>query len=58
VLEGADKSGENKISIDEALEQVKKLVDMGERPVDACKAVAKESDFKKSELYAAFCDLK
>ncbi len=56
VVEGASDSEENQISIESALEQVQKLVEMGERPVDACKAVAKESGYKKSELYSAFCE--
>lgn len=56
VVEGASESGCQQISIETALEQVQKLVEMGERPVDACKAVAKESGFKKSELYSAFCE--
>lgn len=55
VLEGADEAVREKITIEEALSQVQKLVDMGERPVDACKAVAKESGYKKGELYSAFC---
>lgn len=55
VLEGADEAAREKITIEEALSQVQKLVDMGERPVDACKAVAKESGYKKGELYSAFC---
>lgn len=55
VLEGASKPDVTEIAIEQAVEQVRKLVDMGERPVDACKAVAKECGFKKSELYAAFC---
>ena len=29
-----------------------KLIDMGEKPTEACKAVAKETGFRKSELYA------
>lgn len=56
VVEGASDSEEEQISIESALEQVQKLVEMGERPVDACKAVAKESGFRKSELYSAFCE--
>lgn len=55
VLEGTVKSTRDKITIEEALSQVEKLVEMGERPVDACKAIAKESGYKKSELYNAFC---
>lgn len=55
VLEGKTKSDE-KITLESAIEQVKKLVEMGEKPTDACKAVAKESGFKKGELYSAFCN--
>lgn len=56
VLEGASEVSGDKITINEALAQVQKLIDMGERPVDACKAVAKENGFRKSELYSAFCE--
>lgn len=56
VLEGKTKNSDNKITLEQALEQVNKLVEMGEKPTDACKAVAKESDFRKGELYSAFCN--
>lgn len=56
VLEGKADGTDNKITPEQALEQVKKLVEMGEKPTDACKAVAKESGLKKSELYSAFCN--
>ena len=52
VLEGKSAEAEE-LTIEQALEQVKKLIDMGEKPTDACKAVAKETGFKKSKLYAA-----
>jgi len=55
VLEGTDRSYEENITLEEAIMQIEKLVDMGERPVDACKAVAKEFGFKKSDLYKAYC---
>lgn len=55
VLDGADESTGDEFTIEQALAQVRKLVEMGERPVDACKAVAKESGFRKGELYSAFC---
>lgn len=55
VMEGKTQSDE-KITLESAMEQVKKLVEMGEKPTDACKAVAKESGFKKGELYSAFCN--
>lgn len=58
VLEGASDCGSAEITIDQALEQVRRLVGMGERPVDACKAVAKESGLRKSDIYAAFCNEK
>lgn len=50
VIEGKSKSDE-KITIEEAMEQVRRLIDSGEKPTDACKAVAKETGFRKSELY-------
>ncbi|MDE7138603.1 MAG: 16S rRNA (cytidine(1402)-2'-O)-methyltransferase, partial [Ruminococcus sp.] len=56
VLEGKTQNTDDKITLEQALEQVKKLVEMGERPTDACKAVAKESGFKKGKLYSAFCN--
>ncbi|MDE6781962.1 MAG: 16S rRNA (cytidine(1402)-2'-O)-methyltransferase [Ruminococcus sp.] len=56
VLEGKTRSTDDKITLEQALEQVKRLVEMGEKPTDACKAVAKESGFRKGELYSAFCN--
>ena len=53
VLEGKSISNSDEITIEQALEQVKKLIDMGEKPTDACKAIAKETGFKKGELYSA-----
>lgn len=55
VLEGASENSGEAVTIEQALEQVRKLVEMGDRPVDACKAVAKECGLRKSELYAALC---
>lgn len=55
VLDGAEESCGDELTIEQALAQLQKLVEMGERPVDACKAVAKESGFRKGELYSAFC---
>ena len=52
VLEGAQESSGGEITIEQAMEQVNKLIGMGEKPTDACKAVAKETGFRKSELYA------
>ncbi len=56
VLEGNTGNSDDKITLEQALEQVKKLVEMGEKPTDACRAVAKESGFRKGELYSAFCN--
>ena len=53
VVEGKNVDDSENITIEQALAQVNKLIEMGERPTDACKAVAKETGFKKSELYAA-----
>ncbi|HPY84254.1 16S rRNA (cytidine(1402)-2'-O)-methyltransferase [Ruminococcus sp. XPD3002] len=53
LLEGRDPSADGEMTIEQAMEQVKKLIDMGEKPTDACKAVAKETGFKKGELYSA-----
>ena len=52
VLDGASEDAEDGITIEQAMEQVMKLIDMGEKPTEACKAVAKETGFRKSELYA------
>lgn len=56
VLEGKTQNTDDKITQEQALEQVRKLVEMGEKPTEACKAVAKESGFRKGELYSAFCN--
>ena len=53
VVEGRNADDSDNITIEQALAQVNKLIEMGEKPTDACKAVAKETGFKKSELYAA-----
>ena len=52
VLEGAAEDRGEAVTIDDALEQVRKLIDMGEKPTEACKAVAKETGFRKGELYS------
>lgn len=54
VVEGAADGKSENLSIDEALSIVESLVESGERPVDACKIAAKQSGYKKSELYSAF----
>ena len=56
VVEGKKQVADDKVTLEQALGQVKRLVEMGEKPTDACKAVAKESGFRKGELYSAFCN--
>jgi len=51
-------SDNGSISIEQAFEQVKKLIEVGEKPVDACKAVAKETGYRKGELYSMLCSEK
>lgn len=53
VVEGAGQEISDKPTIEQAMEQVRKLIESGEKPTDACKAVAKETGFRKSELYSA-----
>ncbi|MBE6863326.1 MAG: 16S rRNA (cytidine(1402)-2'-O)-methyltransferase [Ruminococcus flavefaciens] len=55
VLEGSSDTSSEEMTVEQALVLVRKLVDMGERPVDACKEVAKEHGFRKSDLYSAYC---
>lgn len=52
VVEGAKKTDSENISIEKAVEMTRKLIESGEKPSDACKAVAKETGFRKSELYS------
>lgn len=52
VVDGYVPDEEEGMTIDDAIEQVKKLIDKGEKAVDACKTVARLSGFKKSELYS------
>ncbi|MDE7099490.1 MAG: 16S rRNA (cytidine(1402)-2'-O)-methyltransferase [Ruminococcus sp.] len=53
VVEGRSTENTDKLTLQQAMEQVNKLIEMGEKPTDACKAVAKETGFRKSELYSA-----
>lgn len=55
VVEGKAQEKSEGITLEEALLQVEKLVEMGEKPVNACKEVAKANNLKKSDLYSAFC---
>ena len=53
VLEGKNTADSEEITLEQAMEQVNRLIEKGEKPTEACKAVAKETGFRKSELYAA-----
>lgn len=53
VIEGKSPEDMDSVTLEEALEQVHRLIESGEKPTDACKAVAKETGFRKSELYSA-----
>ncbi|MDD6345559.1 MAG: 16S rRNA (cytidine(1402)-2'-O)-methyltransferase [Oscillospiraceae bacterium] len=55
VIEGKQNSESDSISIENALKQVENLVEAGEKPVNACKAIAREYGLRKSDLYSAFC---
>lgn len=52
VIEGAKEIKSENISIEKAVDMVKNLIADGEKPSDACKSVAKETGFRKSELYS------
>ncbi len=51
VIEGAEEDSAE-LTLDDAVLEVKKLTAKGMKPTDACKFVAKESPFSKSQLYA------
>lgn len=53
VLEGAEKSEESADTIESALMLVKELINNGMRGADACKEIAKTTQFSKGELYTA-----
>ena len=53
VIEGADNSVSDKPeTIEEALSQVKELIEKGMRGADACRNIAKATGFSKGELYS------
>ena len=53
IVEGAPEAEETRMSFDEACELVRRLNEDGEKLSDACKTVATDTGYKKSELYAA-----
>ncbi len=58
VIEGAVEKQEEQQTIEIAMLSVKKLIDNGMRPVDACKQVAKTSNFSKGDLYTKLLEVK
>lgn len=53
LIDGKSADDGEKITMEQAMEQVRRLIENGEKPTEACKAVAKETGFRKGELYAA-----
>ncbi len=51
VVEGKQDSGEPECTIEDAADMVRKLVEEGEKTISACKKVAAETGYRKSELY-------
>ncbi len=56
IVEGAPEQKKANITFDEALKMVQNLVEDGEKLSNACKAIANNTDFSKSELYNAMCN--
>lgn len=53
LIEGNFADQGEKFTMEQAMEQVRSLIENGEKPTEACKAVAKETGFRKGELYSA-----
>lgn len=53
LIEGKSADEGGKITMEQAMEQVRTLIENGEKPTEACKAVAKETGYRKGELYSA-----
>lgn len=51
VIEGAPESENPECTLEQALEMVRELVDGGEKTISACKIIAAETGYRKSELY-------
>jgi len=53
VVEGApEKKSMGELTLEQAVKLVKQLIDDGMKSSEACKKIAKETDFSKSVLYA------
>jgi len=50
-IEGAKMPDTPKLTIEQALEMISELVGNGEKTITACKIIAQETGYKKSELY-------
>lgn len=51
VIEGAPQSAESRCTLEQAVQMVRDMVEDGEKTITACKTVAGETGYKKSELY-------
>ncbi len=51
VIEGAPESTESKCTLEQAVQMVRDMIEDGEKTITACKTVAAETGYKKSELY-------
>ncbi len=51
VIEGAPESDQTQLTLEKAVQMVRDLINDGEKTITACKAVAAETGYKKSELY-------
>lgn len=56
IIEGKPKETEVQDTIQDAVSQVRELIDKGIRAADACKQIAKITSFSKSELYSKIID--
>lgn len=52
VVEGYIPTGEPEVTLEEAAQMAKSLIDAGKKPTEACKEAAKLTGFQKSEIYA------
>ncbi len=57
VIEGAVEKDDEEQTIDEAIRSVSLLVEKGMRAVDACKEIAKSTNFTKGELYSKLLEI-
>jgi 16S rRNA (cytidine1402-2'-O)-methyltransferase len=54
VIEGAEEHNElENLTLEQAADMVKALVEEGVKPSEACKKIAKDTEFSKSVLYSA-----